>query len=101
MFINTAEFPPIKEGKEDKFIKWFQWSNSVYKNFKGFISRKLLKSDTEPGKYVGLVEHESKETFMVMYHSPKRQKASEKVFPILEGNPKAKFFNVILTEKNH
>ena len=28
MFINIAEFPPIKKGKDEEFKKWFEWSNS-------------------------------------------------------------------------
>lgn len=43
MFTNTIEFPPIKAGKESEFLEWFKWSNSIYKNFDGYISRRLLK----------------------------------------------------------
>lgn len=42
MFVNIAEFSAIKKGKEEEF-KWFEWSNTVYEKFDGFISRRLLK----------------------------------------------------------
>ena len=97
MFVNLIQFPAIKEGKDEDFKKWFEWSNEVYANFAGFISRKLLKS--KEGTYVGLVEHESEETFMAMHLSPERQKAWAKVEPLLQGSPTPTFYTVILDSK--
>ena len=94
MFVNIIEFPSIKEGKDEEFRNWFIWSNTVYANFEGFISRRLLKS--KDGKYVGLVEHQSEETFMAMHLSNERQEAWEKVQPLLENPPKPSFYNVII-----
>lgn len=98
MFVNIIEFPPIKEGKDEKFKEWFEWSNTVYASFKGFISRRLLKP-TEEGNYVGIVEHESEETFMAMHLSDERQKAWAKVETLLQGSPTPTFYNVILPAK--
>ncbi len=98
MFVNIIQFPAVKESKDKEFREWFEWSNEVYAKFEGFISRKLLKS-TEGGKYVGLVEHETEETFMKMHLSPERQKAWEKVEPLLEASPMPTFYNVELTSK--
>ncbi|NWF87134.1 antibiotic biosynthesis monooxygenase [Candidatus Bathyarchaeota archaeon] len=79
MFVNLVEFPPIKKGKDKKFKEWFEWSNTVYKKFDGFISRRLIKSTKGKKNYAAIVEHESEETFMVMHLSDKRQKAWAKV----------------------
>jgi len=98
MFVNIIEFPPIKEGKDVEFREWFEWSNTVYASFRGFISRRLLKS-TEEGNYVGLVEHESEETFMAMHLSDERQKAWAKVEPLLKGSPTPSFYNVDISSK--
>lgn len=98
MFVNLIQFPTIKEGKDEEFRKWFEWSNEVYAKFDGFISRSLLKS-TEKGTYVGLVEHKTEETFMTMHLSPERQEAWEKVNPLLEGSPTPTFYNVVLASK--
>ena len=98
MFVNIIQFPKVKDGKDAEFKKWFEWSNSVYASFKGFISRRLLEP-TEEGNYIGLVEHESEETFMAMHLSDERQKAWAKVEQLLEGTPKPSFYTVILSSK--
>ena len=97
MFVNLIQFPAVKEGRDEEFRAWFEWSNEVYASFDGFISRRLLRS-TE-GAYFGLVEHESDETFMAMHLSPERQKAWEKVEPLLQGSPIPTFYDVILASK--
>jgi heme-degrading monooxygenase HmoA len=43
MFIVIISFPSIKDGKDADFQQWFASSNQTFSNFKGFISRKLLK----------------------------------------------------------
>ncbi len=96
MFINIIEFPPIKAGKEPEFLEWFKWSNSVYKNFDGFISRQLLKVTKGGQNYVSLVEHESEKTFMAMHTSKERQEAFNKLKPLLEGKLSPKFYEVII-----
>ncbi|OGU74902.1 MAG: hypothetical protein A2V93_04445 [Ignavibacteria bacterium RBG_16_34_14] len=96
MFINTIEFPSIKVGKESDFLEWFNWSNSVYKNFDGFISRRLLKLTKGSKNYVTLVEHESEKTFMAMHTSKERQDAFNKLKPLLDGSLNAKFYEVII-----
>ncbi|NJD22637.1 MAG: antibiotic biosynthesis monooxygenase [Melioribacter sp.] len=96
MFVNTIEFPPIKNGKESEFLEWFKLSSSIYKNFDGFISRRLLKLTKGSSNYVSLVEHESEKTFMDMHTSKERQEAFAKLKPLLEGSLSAKFYNVIV-----
>ena len=98
MFVNLIKFPAVKDGMDEEFRRWFEWSNEVYAGFEGFISRQLLRSK-EDGGYVGLVEHESEETFMVMHLSPERQKAWEKVEPLLQGSPTPTFYTVAISSK--
>lgn len=97
VFVNIVEFPPIKKGKEEEFKKWFAWSNSIYKKFDGFISRRLLKPTKGKVNYAAIVEHESKETFMAMHLSEERQKAWENVEPLLDGSPTPHFYDVIIS----
>lgn len=73
MFVNIVEFPPIVPGKEQQFEDWFTWSNSLYETFPGFVSRRLLKPTSADGPYLGIVEHESEETFMAMHTSETRE----------------------------
>lgn len=96
MFVNIIEFPPIKRGKDEEFREWFAWSNSVYEKFNGFISRRLLKPTRGKKNYAAIVEHENEDTFMAMHTSEERQKAWEKVEPLLEGAPAPNFYNVII-----
>ncbi|HEY9206526.1 MAG TPA: antibiotic biosynthesis monooxygenase [Candidatus Methanoperedens sp.] len=74
MFINIIEFPPVRKGKDEEFKKWFEWSNSIYEKFDGFISRRLLKPLKGKKNYAAIVEHESKDTFMAMHTSEERRR---------------------------
>lgn len=94
MFVNVIQFPAVKEGKDKEFREWFDWSNEVYSHFEGFISRRLLESKKK-GTYVGLVEHESEETFMAMHLSDERQRAWDRVEALLDGSPKPAFYEVV------
>lgn len=96
MFVNHAEFPPVKQGKEEEFLAWFAWSNTVYERFDGFISRRLLKANDGSGAFIGVVEHESKETFMAMHLSDERRKAWERLAPLLEGKAKPHFYDEVM-----
>ncbi len=96
MFINIINFPPVKAGKDDEFQDWFSWSNEQYATHKGYISRKLLKP-REGGNYVGVVEHESYDTFMAMHTSSTQAEARKRVVPLLEGNPVPHFYVLIVS----
>jgi heme-degrading monooxygenase HmoA len=99
VFVNIIEFSPIKKGKEDEFKKWFEWSNTVYEKFDGFISRRLLKPTKGKKNYVAIVEHESEKTFMAMHTSDERQKAWAKVEPLLEKSPTPRFYKVVIASE--
>jgi len=98
VFVNIVEFPPIKKGKDEEFREWFEWSNTIYEKFNGFKSRRLLKP-TKGRKYVAIVEHETEQTFMAMHLSDERQKAWEKVEPLLEGSPTPHFYEVVISSE--
>ncbi len=95
MFVAIINFPPIKEGKDDEFRKWFSWSNEEFSRMPGFISRKLLKP-VQGGNYAAVVEHESRDTFMNMHNSPAHDEAGKRVQPLFEGNPTPAFYEVII-----
>lgn len=92
MFVNIVQFPSIKTGKDAEFLEWFEWSNSVYEQWEGFISRRLLYPTKPDGQYAAIVEHESEDTFMAMHLSNDRQAAWDKVAPLLEGAPTPSFY---------
>jgi heme-degrading monooxygenase HmoA len=95
MFVNIIHFPAIKAGKDTEFLEWFTWSNAQYAKHKGFISRRLLKP-REGGNYVGVVEHESYETFMAMHTSPSQAEAHKRVESLFDGSPSPTFYEVVL-----
>ncbi|MDE3090140.1 MAG: antibiotic biosynthesis monooxygenase [Chloroflexota bacterium] len=103
MFVNIIYFPPIKPGKDNEFREWFAWSNvddcgevrHSHAKHKGFISRRLLKP-RESGNYAAVVEHESYETFWAMHTSPTQAEAGKRVMPMLDGNPKPEFYEVVI-----
>lgn len=97
MFVNIVEFPPIVAGKEQEFEERFAWSNTLYEPFTGFISRRLLKPTSAGGPYVGIVEHESEETFMAMHTSDTREQARAKVDECFGGGrPTPRFYTVVI-----
>ena len=95
MFVVIQEFPPIKEGMDEEFRRWFAWTNEMYSRHAGFVSRRLMRPVGKEGAYVALVEHETRETFMKMHDSEDRNKAFAKLVPLLKGGPKPRFFEVI------
>jgi heme-degrading monooxygenase HmoA len=95
MFIVIINFPPIKPGKDEEFREWFIWSNKEFANYKGLISRRLLKL-LKGGNYAAIVEHESHETFMAMHNSPEHGKADKRVTPLFDGDRSAQFYEVII-----
>jgi heme-degrading monooxygenase HmoA len=94
MFVVVISFPPIKAGKDAAFRQWFATSNHVFSNFKGFISRKLLKP-VEGGNYAAIVEFEDQAAFQAMHSSSLHEKAGEQVRPLLDGKPTPTFYEVI------
>ncbi len=95
MFVNIVHFPPVKAGKDEEFRNWFAWSNKEFAKHKGFIGRRLLKP-REGGNYAAIVEHESYETFLAMHKSPEQAEASKQVKPLLDGDPKPQFYEVVV-----
>ena len=95
MFINIIHFPSIKLDKDAAFREWFAWSNEEYAKHKGFISRRLLRP-REGGNYVGLVEHESYETFTAMHTSSTQAEANLRVKPLFDGGPTPDFLDVVM-----
>lgn len=98
-FVNFVNFPPIKPGKDAEFLEWFSWTNELYVQHKGFISRTLLKPTEEASNYAAIVEHDSKETFMAMHLSNDREVAFKRVEPLFEGKPTPHFYEVIISRK--
>jgi hypothetical protein len=47
-------------------------------------------------KLIGVVEHESYETFMTMHTSPTQAEAHKRVEPLFDGNPTPEFYEVVL-----
>lgn len=93
MFVNLVRFPALVEGQEAAFVEWFAHSNKVYRDFPGFVLRRLLHSTD--GSYAAVVEHESEATFMAMHTSPERQRMWDEVEPLLRGRPEPAFFEVV------
>ncbi|MGZ4892170.1 MAG: antibiotic biosynthesis monooxygenase family protein [Halobacteriota archaeon] len=93
MFIKFVEFPPIKEGKEQDVKDWFKESNAIFSKFDGFISLRLLVS--AKGSYAGLLEHQSKETFLKMHNSKEQAEWQAKAATMFDGAPKPSLFEVV------
>jgi len=94
MFIVVISFPPIKEGKDAEFQRWFASSNQAFSGSEGFISRRLLKP-LEGGNYAAIVEFKNQAAFHAMHGSSIHDEAGDQVRPLLEGKPTPKFYEVV------
>lgn len=95
MFVVLISFPPIKQGKETEFQEWFAGTNEIFSRHPGFIRRRLLRP-TEKGDYAAIVEFESQEAFLKMHSSKEHDQAGELVWPLFEGNPVPRFYEVLV-----
>jgi heme-degrading monooxygenase HmoA len=95
MFIVIISFPPIKEGKDTEFQKWFVSSNQAFCHFSGFISRRLLKP-LKGGNYAAIVEFENQAAFQAMHSSATHDDAGDQVKPLFDGTPTPTFYEVIV-----
>lgn len=96
MFVNIVQFPKIKDGKDAEFRRWFTDSNRAYASHPGFVRRILLQPREEGGNYVGLVEHESYETFMAMHTSETQAELRKRAQPLFDGNPLPSFYDAVI-----
>lgn len=96
-FINLVDFAPLKPGKEEAFREWFRYSSEVFSRHAGFISRTLLGPIEGGSRYAAVVEHESKETFMDMHLSDDREALARQVEPLLLGESKPHFYELLDT----
>lgn len=94
MFVVVIAFPSIKAGKDAEFRRWFDASNQVFSNFKGFISRKLLKP-VDGGNYAAIVEFADQAAFQAMHSSAAHSEAGAQVKPLFDGKPTPTFYEVI------
>ena len=94
MFIVIISFPPIKEGRDADFQKWFASSNQAFHNFTGFISRRLLKP-VAGGNYAAIVEFKDQTAFQAMHSSLTHDEAGDQVRPLFDGKPTPTFYQVI------
>jgi len=91
MFVMMADIQ-LKEDAEDDFKTLFSESNKILSPFPGFVSRRLLKSND--GDYRIIVEHETKETFMIMIQSSEHQEFHPKLYSFMSVEPVKKIFTV-------
>ena len=95
MFVVIISFPPIKEGRDTEFRKWFAASTQAFSGFEGFISRRLLKP-VEGGNYAAIVEFASPAAFQAMHGSLLHDEAGARVRPLFDGKPMPTFYEVLL-----
>jgi len=95
IFVNLVDFAPLKPGKEEAFREWFRRSSEVFARHKGFISRTLLGPIEGGTRYAAIVEHESKETFMDMHLSDDRQELFRQAEPLMLGESKPHFYELL------
>ena len=76
---------------DEDFLRWFDWSNSEFMKFNGFISRKLLKSEFDDS-YLAIMELKDKQTYTDIHKSEVHKTAFAQLVEMLEGIPKKSFY---------
>lgn len=97
MLVGVIQFPKIKQGKDKDFVKWFDWSNSEFRKFDGFISRKLLRSTTD-NNYLGILEIKNEQAYIDMHQSDVHKIAFAQLIEMLDGIPKKNFYNLAIPQ---
>ncbi len=100
IFVNLVDFAPLKPGKEEAFREWFRRSSEVFAKHKGFISRTLLGPIEGGSRYAAIIEHESKETFMDMHLSDDREELFRQTEPLILGESKPHFYELLDSYRN-
>ena len=99
-FVNLVDFAPLKPGKQEAFLDWFRRSSEVFSRHAGFLSRTLLGPIEGASRYAVIVEHESKDSFMDMHLSDDRERLSREVEPVVLGETKPHFYEVLISFRN-
>ena len=83
----------LKDGKEAEFIDWIAESNKVLLKLPGFVSRRLVKSDS--GKHGLVVEFADKESHAKIHQTKERDEIRKQLTSFLAKPPLPNFYSVI------
>ena len=93
MLVAVVRFPPVPVERDGDFREWFAWSNGQLHEAEGLTARRLLRDGD--GAYLGLVEHDSAETFARMHASPAAAEVQQRLHQVLEDAPRADLYEVV------
>lgn len=98
MFIAMNQFR-VSEGRDEEFIRGWQDRDTYLDDVEGFIAFHLLRGD-EPGDYISHTTWESREAFLAWAQSESFRRAHAGGMPegIIEGHPRARFYDAVLSE---
>jgi heme-degrading monooxygenase HmoA len=99
MFIAMNHFK-VAEGRGGEFEDIWKQRETYLQEVPGFVRFALLRGD-EPGEYISHSTWESREAFLGWAQSEAFRKAHGDAMPegIVEGHPRAKFFEAVLWEE--
>jgi len=83
----------LKDGKEAEFIDWIAESNKVLLKLPGFVSRRLVKSDS--GKHGLVVEFADKESHAKIHQTKEHDEIRKQLTSFLAKPPLPNFYSVI------
>ena len=83
----------LKENTEDEFKTWITESNKILSKLPGFVSRRLVKS--ESGKYGLVVEFTDKESHVNIHRTKEHDKIHAQLMGFLKKPPMPNFYHVI------
>lgn len=83
----------LKDNKEEEFIDWIAESNKILLKLPGFVSRKLVKSDS--GKHGLVVEFTDKESHAKIHQTKEHDEIRKQLMNFLAKPPLPNFYNVI------
>lgn len=83
----------LKDNKEDEFKDWIAESNKVLLKLPGFVSRRLVKSDS--GKHGLVVEFADKESHAKIHQTKEHDEIRTQLMDYLKKPPMPNFYHVI------
>ena len=90
-FVNLVFFPPVSEGKDIEFRRWFWQSGGCSANPPEFHRRRLLWP-IEGGSYAAVMEYDGYGGLPDRPAGRTRDQALQWACPLLDGDPHPRFF---------
>ena len=78
----------VKPGQEQRLVEVFEeWDRERKPNIQGAVASLLLRTDKQPGEFIGVAVFKDKATYVANANDPEQDKWFRKLQELLETDP--------------